>query len=276
MDIKNRVVIITGASSGIGKAAAYAFVNAGARVVLAARSKDKIETLAGELNGAGKAESGGENLTALAVPTDVTKERQVDSLFEKAAAAFGGVDVLVNNAGRSTSGTIETLNPGHFQSILELNVFGPLFCMRAAIPFMKEHGGVIINVSSMVSFLNIPIIAHYSATKYALNSLSHTARSELSRYNIRVVTVYPGMTQTDLNDNVLRNTGGEKTDAPEMPAMKMDSAGLVARKIVKAAVKEPRDTYMKFGYRFQAFFAKLFPGFLDMVIGKGTMKRREP
>ncbi|TFG59008.1 MAG: SDR family oxidoreductase, partial [Spirochaetales bacterium] len=193
---------------------------------------------------------------------------QVKALFVKTAEVFGRVDILLNNAGQATSGTILTLDLAHYRRVLELNVFGVLYAMKVAVPYMKERGGVIINVSSMVAFLNIPFISHYASTKYAMSNISHTARIEFKPYDIRVVTLYPGMTATDLYTNVLSNEG-----APKMPAMKSDSAEFVARKILKAVRKEPRDMYMSFSYRFQVIFARLFPGFLDNVIGKGAMKQ---
>lgn len=252
MDLHDRVVIITGASMGIGAATARAFVAAGAKVVLAARSGAALAALAGEL-GAGR---------ALAVPTDITDRAQVEALVRQALERFGAIDILVNNAGVGMSGPVASLDPAAFQAIFATNVLGPLYAMQAAIPHLrKPGGGLIVNVSSMVSTLPIPTIGGYRATKTALDALSANARIELARDNIRVVTVLPGQTNTAFFTNSLGARGGyqpQRADPPEH----------VAQRIVWGAQREPRTVYMNGGLRMAAFLAGLLPGALERVFAR--------
>lgn len=237
MDVQGKVVIITGASMGIGAATARVFAEAGAKLVLAARSADKLEAVAKSL---------AKETETLIVPTDMTDQAQVHALIGQADARFGRIDILVNNAGQSAIGAVATIDPDLYRQIIELNLLGPLHAMQAVVPKMQaQGGGVIINISSSVSKLAIPGIGAYASTKYALNGLSLTARNELAAENIRVVLFLPGQTATDFGKNALRaenmrnwRPGGNQP----MPAP--DSADDVARTILEAAITEPAEMGM--------------------------------
>ncbi|MCE1253505.1 MAG: SDR family oxidoreductase, partial [Anaerolineae bacterium] len=178
MDIKGKVVLITGASMGIGLSTARLFAAGGARVALAARSTDKLTALADELRHQGH--------EALVLTTDMRDPVAVKSMVDASLAHFGSLDILINNAGQAAAGTVAEVDPLDFQKIIELNVFGPLYAMQAAIPTLRRQGGgIIINISSMVSKMHIPGLGAYAATKTALNMLSDTARGELAADNIR-------------------------------------------------------------------------------------------
>jgi len=193
MDIKGKVVIITGASAGIGLATARRFAAEGAKLALAARSSEKLAALAREIRAAG-----GE---ALVLPTDMRDPAAVNRMVDQAARHFGRIDVLINNAGQAVAGAVAEVDPDHFRQVLDLNVFGPVYAIQAAVPKMRE--GLILNISSMVSKMHIPGLAAYAATKAALNMLSDTARVELAGENIRVITVFPRMTATEFGKNSL-------------------------------------------------------------------------
>lgn len=237
MEVQGKVVMITGASMGIGEATARVFAGAGAKLVLAARSADKLEAVAQSLP------EGAETLT---IPTDMTDQAQVKALIEKAEERFGRIDVLINNAGQAALGPVATIDPGLYRQIIELNLLGPLHAIQAVVPRMKaQGGGVIINVSSSVSKMAIPGIGAYASTKYALNGLSLTARNELASENIRVVLFHPGQTATDFGKNALRAEdmanwrpgGGQPMPTP-------DSAEAVAYQILEAALTEPAEMEM--------------------------------
>ncbi|HEY3415358.1 MAG TPA: SDR family oxidoreductase, partial [Armatimonadota bacterium] len=198
MDIQGKVVIVTGASDGIGLATAHRLAAAGAKVVLSARSQEKLEATAGELRSQG--------YEAVAIPADMRLKPDVDRMVEETARKFGRLDALVNNAGQAVAGDIASLDLEAFRQIIDLNVFGPVYAMQAVIPHMRGNGGgVIVNVSSMVSKMAIPGLAGYASTKAALNMLSQTARGELAPENIRVITVFPRMTATSFGKNSLGN-----------------------------------------------------------------------
>ena len=238
MDLKDKVVVITGASMGIGLATARAAAAAGARVVLAARSSDKLTQLAEELQHAGH--------TTLVVPTDMRNQAEVKQLIETAIQHFGQLDVLINNAGQAVAGTVAELDLEAFRQVLDLNVYGPIYAMQASIPQMRtQGGGLIINVSSMVSKMNIPGLGGYASTKSALNMLSATARGELAADNIRVITVYPRMTATDFGRNSIGNRQmRQQQRGNAQPEMVIDTAEYVADKILEAIQKEPAEQFM--------------------------------
>lgn len=241
MDVRDKVVVITGASMGIGEATARAFAQAGAKLVLAARSADKLQALAETLP-----------TESLVVPTDMIQQPQVQALIDQAVERFGRVDILINNAGQGAGGPLATLDLAHYRQIIELNLFGPLYAIQAVVPQMKQQpeGGVIINISSNVSKMAIPGIGAYASTKYALNGLTLTARAELAPDNIRVVLFHPGLTATDFGKNSLRregemNYGPRSPSAPPMASrLTPDSAEDVAAKILEAAINEPAETGM--------------------------------
>ena len=235
MDVQNKVLIVTGASMGIGAATARVFAANGAKLVLAARSADKLQAVAESLP------TGAETLI---VPTDMTDQAQVQALIDTAHAHFGRIDILINNAGQAAAGAIATVNPEHYRQIIELNLLGPLHAIQAVVPKMQEQGGgVIINISSNVSKMAMPGIGAYASTKYALNGLSLTARNELAADNIRVVLFLPGMTATDFGKNALREdtqAGPPQSGSRPQP----DSAEAVAQKILEAAIDEPAEAGM--------------------------------
>ena len=237
MEVQGKVVIVTGASMGIGEATARVFAEAGAKLVLAARSADKLEAVAHDLPN--EAET-------LIVPTDMTDQAQVKDLIEKAYERFGRIDILINNAGQAAVGPLATIDPNLYRKIIELNLLGPLHAIQAVVPKMRtQGGGVIINVSSSVSKMAIPGIGAYASTKYALNGLSLTARNELATDNIRVVLFHPGQTATDFGKNALRAENlGNWRPGGNQPMPEPDSAEAVARTILEAALTEPAEMGM--------------------------------
>ncbi|GAB2573201.1 SDR family oxidoreductase [Microlunatus antarcticus] len=186
MDIDDAVVVVTGASSGIGEATARAASARGARVVLAARREDRVSALADELG------------RAVAVRCDVTDRAQVDALVRTAVDAFGRVDVVVNNAGQGLEARMEETDLDDFRALLELNVVAPLSVMQAVLPLMRAQGsGSIVNVSSGTTFADLPGTGAYVASKIALERLSAIARSELDGTGVTVSTVIPFITSTE-------------------------------------------------------------------------------
>ncbi len=237
MEVQGSVVVITGASAGIGQATARRFAAEGARMVLAARSADKLERLVAELQSQGH--------EAVAIATDMRDQEQAGRMIEAAVERFGRIDILINNAGQAAAGTIADVNLDYMRQIIELYVFGPLYAMQAAIPHMRQAGGgVIIHISSMVSKMNIPGLSAYAATKAALNMLSATARGELAADNIRVVTMFPRTTSTNFGPNSLGNRDLRSRQRAAAHHVQVDSADQVAEKILQAAREEPAEQYM--------------------------------
>jgi NADP-dependent 3-hydroxy acid dehydrogenase YdfG len=194
-NIEGKVVVITGASSGLGEATARYLAARGAVTVLGARRADKIKALADELNaGEGK---------ALAVTTDVTDAGQVQRLVDTAVEQFGRVDVILNNAGIMPLSNLERLKIADWDAMIDVNLKGVLYGIAAALPYMqRQRSGHIINVSSVAGFKVIPMSSVYSATKTAVRVISEGLRQEVKPYNIRTTVISPGATATDLPDSV--------------------------------------------------------------------------
>jgi short-subunit dehydrogenase len=217
MEVSGKVMIVTGASSGIGAATARAASQAGARLVLAARNRERLEALATQMT------------EAIVVPTDMRNPDQIRHLVETAVDRCAHVDILVNNAGQGLHLPIEQIALDDLIAITELNVYGTLLAMQAVIPVMRSTGGgCIINVSSGTTRLAAPVGAGgYSATKAALNTLSRTARAELADDGIVVSTVYPFITATEFHDKL--RAGSISTAGRQFEP---DSAERVARAIL--------------------------------------------
>ena len=210
MEIDGSVCIVTGASSGIGAATSRLLSALGARVVLAARRTERLESLAAELPG------------SLAVTTDVTVAEQLKRLVDRTVDAFGRLDVLVNNAGQGLHVPLEELDPGDLRAVFELNVVAPLMGMQAALPVMRSgSGGSIVNVSSATSLRVFAGLGGYSATKAALNMLSQVGGVEFAPSGVAVSVVYPSVTATEFHQRLRAGhfvTGGRSItpDPPEL------------------------------------------------------------
>ena len=221
MQIKDRVFIVTGASSGIGLATAVALSGGGAKVALLARSTDALQELAQKLPG------------SLPVTVDMTQFDLVWEAVRSVHQHYGRVDGLINNAGRSYAASVEEIDPTLFDEIFHLNVLGPIVAMQAVIPLMRaKGGGSIVNINSGTAFMTVPQYSVYSSSKRALLGFSLTARAELEKDRIVVSEIYPFITATNFGKNRMGNpaSGGPSShyadgDKPEFVA------GLVLRAI---------------------------------------------
>jgi NAD(P)-dependent dehydrogenase (short-subunit alcohol dehydrogenase family) len=227
MDPRGRTVIVTGASAGIGKALARAFVAGGANVVLASRNVQALNSLANEL---------GQEQT-LVVPTDVTQRDQVDALVDRTVERFGRLDVLVNNAGVGLMSSVADLDPDEFQQLFQVNLLGPLHGMQAAIRAMrKTGGGTIVNISSGTSRIVVPFLGGaYPALKRALEILSDYARAQLADEGIKFLVVLPYITATNFADNAL---GRRAARTPNLDTVRRNlppphTAEFVAEKVLE-------------------------------------------
>ncbi len=197
--LKDKVAIITGASSGIGEATARRLAESGARVVLAARRVERLEALAADIEH--------HQGTALVAPTDVTDERSVQRLARTALDAFGRIDILINNAGIMPLSPISKLRVEEWDRMIDVNIKGVLYCVAATLPTMLEQGsGHIINVSSVAGRRPFPSGTVYSATKFAVRAISQGLRLELSPIKgIRVTDIEPGVVATELTHHITDN-----------------------------------------------------------------------
>jgi len=232
--MKDKVVIVTGASSGIGASVARAMHDRGATVVLAARSESVIKRMEKELPG------------SLAIPTDMTIERQVERLIKKTEERFGRIDILVNNAGQGYDASVVDIDMDRYKAIMELDFFSVIRTMQLVAPIMERGGGgSIMNVSSGLALMHLPNMGGYAAAKAALAHISLTAREELKDKGIRVGVIYPYITETEFERNTLHEqdhieTGTVAADY-EMPAG--DSADYVAGILIEGIISGAAQVY---------------------------------
>lgn len=230
MNIQDKIVIVTGASMGIGEATAKLLTQKGAKVVLAARSRDKLEKLSQNLP------------NSLVIPTDMTKEDQIKEMVKKTVSHFGRVDILINNAGRGYDSTLENIDSDKFKELFELDLLGPSIAIREVIPNMKKQkSGSIINISSGIALMAIPGMSPYSSLKRAIVGISLTAREELKDFGISVSVVYPYITLTDFEKNTMKTKSQERDWSPDIRPG--DSAGYIAEKIIEAIEKEEPEVF---------------------------------
>ena len=202
-NIESKVVVITGASSGLGEATARLLSAEGTIVVIGARRQDRIKTLAEVLTRAGG--------KALAVTTDVTGREQVKSLVDAAVRTFGRVDVMINNAGLMPQPPLELLKVDEWDQMINVNIKGVLYGIAAALPHMKDQkSGHFINVSSVAGHRVGPGFAVYAATKHPVLALSEGLRQEVKRYNIRTTVISPGAIATELPNSVTDPVAAER------------------------------------------------------------------
>lgn len=257
MRVKKSVVVITGASSGIGRATALRFAEKGARLVLAARSTGALESLAAECR-----KRGGK---AIAVTTDVTDAPSVENLAARAVSEFGRLDVWVNNAAVGVFGRLTEVPLADFQRVLDVNISGYVYGTRAALSRFRTQGsGVLINVSSVVGEISQPFTAAYSMSKAAVRALSVSARSELKLDGIskvKVCTVLPAAIDTPFFQHAANYTGRKVVAMPPVyPAER------VARTIVGLVSRPRRETVVGPAGRFMVLQHKVTPGRLEAAM----------
>jgi short-subunit dehydrogenase len=267
MDIKGKVVIVTGASSGIGEATARQFGWVGAKVVLAARRVDRLEALAQEIN------SMGTEAETLVVEADLSRLEDIQSLIRQTLDTFGRIDVLVNNAGFGRLDWLENLDPKKdIESQFDVNVLGLVQTTRQALPAMiRQRQGHIINMCSMAGLIATPTYTIYAACKHAVHGFSEALRREVKPWGIHVSLIYPGGVATEFN----QHTGYKRKTGAGTPKILSQTATEVGRAVVEL-VRRPRAMQLiPWLWIFPALLNKLFPSIVDYImINKFTIPER--
>lgn len=256
--MKDKIVIITGASSGIGKALAYEFGNNGAKVVLAARNMAKLEEIATDLHKLG--------IQALAVQTDVTIENDCRILIEKTLEKFGRIDVLINNAGISMRALFIDLQLDVMRRLMDTNYWGTVYCTKFAMPHLLKTGGSLIGVISIGGYIGLPGRSAYAASKFAVRGFLDSIRVENRKTGLHVLVVAPGFTTSNIRRAALMADGSVQGETPRDEDHMM-SAEKVAFHVYKAVVKRKRHLILTFYQgKLTVFVGKIFPKFVDKQV----------
>ncbi len=255
-DLHARRILITGSSGGIGQALAEAAARQGARLVLAARSADRLRTIADRLGAAGA--------DVLAVVADVTSDADRRRLIQAAVDRFGGLDVLVNNAGVGSFGHFAESSEAVLRQVMEVNFFAPAELIRLAVPHLRRGlQPAVVNVSSMCGRRGLPAWPEYSASKFALAGLSEALRAEFVRFDIDVLLIVPGLTRSDYFGHLLRNDGRMK-----FPLEKGMHPEEVAAGILRALAHNRAETVLGWEAKWILRVNRFLPRLVNRLMGR--------
>lgn len=255
--MKDKVCIITGASSGIGKSIVYELSKFGAKLVIAARNYDELVLIQKDLTS--------KSIDVLAVKTDVTSESDCNSLINKTIARYGKIDVLINNAGIAMRAMFEDIELDVVKRVMDVNFWGTVYCTKYALPHILSVKGSIVGVISIAGFVGLPARTAYSASKFAIRGFLETLRIENIKKGLHVLIAAPGFTASNVRKNSLNSKGNTQNDSPR-DENKMMSSERCAEIIVKGIKKRKRTIIMTFiEGKFTVFLSKIFPKLLDKL-----------
>ena len=261
-EIRNKVILITGASSGIGAGAARRLAKEGAKVILVARRKELLESVAAEINS-----QGGQ---ALPMTVDVTNSFAIREMVRETTGQYGRLDVLVNNAGVGFSTDVQNIDPAKLRMQVEVNLVALIECSQAAlIPMLSQGSGHIINVASLAGVVAAPGSSVYSATKFGVIGFSDSLRREVHKQGILVTTFCPGFVATDFSPR-LKKIADRAPDAPYLPGVM--SVDYVAGAIAGIIRRPRRMVLVPFGFSSLVRLARIFPGMVDWASDHFTIR----
>ncbi len=264
--MQDRVVVITGASKGIGAELARQLAARGARLVLAARSEGDLEAVARACRGAGA--------QVLVVKADVAVERDCQAIMSGAALAFGGIDVLVNNAGMTMWARFEDIaDLSILERIMQVNYMGAVYCTRHALPFLRRSRGVLVGISSLAGRTGVPTRTGYSAAKHAMAGFFDSLRIELADSGVAVTMVYPGFVATGIRENA---TGPDGRPIGVSPVKEGEVMGVeqCARLIVRAIERRDREVVMTARGKMGLWLKLLAPSLVDRIARRAIERGR--
>lgn len=253
---KDKVVIVTGASSGIGEAIAREFALNGSKVVLAARSDARLNEIVNELTAL--------NCDTAYVKTDVSIEDDCKNLIEKTIEKYGAINILVNNAGISMRASFPEVDLKVLHRLMDVNFWGTVYCTKYALPYLVEQKGSLVGVSSVAGFHGLPGRTGYSASKFAIHGFLETIRIEYLKKGLHVMIIAPGFTSTEIRKHALTASGAEQGESP-LDERSLMSPEYVARWVLKGIKKKKRNKLLTWDGRFTALFQRIVPELVDWV-----------
>jgi short-subunit dehydrogenase len=254
---KDKVVIVTGGTDGIGRALVEELIQQGAKVATCGRNHDKLYQLQAQHPSA----------PLHTMVADVSNENDCRRLVEMTEKIFGGVDILINNAGISMRAEMKDAAPDVIKKVMEINFFGAVYCTRYSLPSIIKNKGTIVGISSIAGYRGLPGRSGYSASKYALQGWLEAVRTELLDSGVNVMWVCPGFTTSNIRNAALTKEGEAQGESP-MDEGKMMTAEECATRILKAIEKRKRTVVMTFQGKQTVFLNKFFPSLTDKLVRK--------
>jgi len=261
--MKDKVVIITGGTSGIGKAIAVAFARRHARVVISGRNADNLRQAEEELK----------KITPdiLAVQSDVSEEKDCVRLINETLNRFGRIDILVNNAGMSMRALFCDLDLQVLRRLMDINFWGTVYCTKYALPALLRSRGTVVGISSIAGIKGLPARTGYSASKFAMHGFLESLRIENLKKGLHVMICCPGFTASNIRNTALAGDGTAQGESPRDEA-KMMQPEEVAEALIRAIEKRKRSLVLTSQGRLTAWINKFFPGFVDRQVYKHLAK----
>jgi dehydrogenase/reductase SDR family member 7B len=264
--MKNKVVIITGGSSGIGRACAFAFGKTGCRVVITGRDAAKLNETAREL--------ALRNIECLPVVGDVSQEADVKAMVEETVRKYERIDILINNAGISMRALFEDLDLDVIRKVMDINFWGTVYATKYALPYIVQSKGSVIGISSIAGYRGLPARTGYSASKFAMQGFLEALRTELLPKKVHVLVACPGFTASNIRNTALAANGRTQGESPRDEG-KMMTAEAVADRILEATIHRKRDLVMTFQGKFTVFLNKWLPGLADKLVYNHMKKEKD-
>ena len=255
--MKSKVVVITGASSGIGKACAWYFAKNGSKVVLAARSKNKLKVIGEEMMSAG--------YDVFTVQADVSVEEDCQRLMLETINRFKKIDILINNAGISMRATFEEMDLLVMKKVMDINFYGTVFCTKYALPHILKSKGSIVGVSSIAGYKGLPARTAYSASKFAMQGFLESLRIENLKKGLHVLIACPGFTASNIRNTALSKDGKVQKESPRDES-KMMTAEKVAEYIYDAVVNRQNSLTLTINGKLTLFLNKIIPNLVDRLV----------
>jgi short-subunit dehydrogenase len=263
--MQGKVIIITGGSSGIGRALAFEFGRRGSKIFITGRNEGELLKTKAELEAAG--------ISAACLVADVSREEDNRQMAAGALRVFGRIDVLINNAGISMRALFEDVDPAVIRQIMEINFFGAVYATRFCLPEIKKNRGSVVGISSIAGYRGLPARSGYSASKFALNGFLESLRTELLKEGVHVLTACPGFTASNIRRRALTKDGAAQGASP-LDEGKVMTAEAVAAHVYRAVAKRKREIVLTAQGKMAVWLNKWWPALADRLVYRAL--QREP
>jgi short-subunit dehydrogenase len=266
MRLKNKVVIITGATSGIGEACALVFGREGAKIVITGRSPEKLELATKNLQDNG--------IEVFPILADAGSEDDNKRMAEDVLREFGQIDILINNAGISMRALFQEIDLQVFRKVMNTNFWGTVYATKYCLPAILKSKGSIVGISSINGYRGTPARTAYTASKFAMNGFFESLRTEVMKKGVHVLVACPGFTSSNIRNNALKADGSVQGASPRDESQMMSPLE-VAESILTATLKRKRDLVLTFQGKLVVFLNKWAPAFMDGVVYRQMAKEKD-